>query len=295
MKNLIQRIFFPEDRVLCMNRRNLEFVLPRNPRHHFDLANDKLRAKTALLEAGVPAAETLATFHGFAELKGLQERLSGLSDFVVKPARGSGGRGIVVIASSDKRGLLTASDRRMSWENLRRHVADIVFGVYSFDRNDVAMVEPRLRPSPFFEALYPDGLSDLRIILVDDEPVMAMVRVPTRASEGRANLHQGALGLGVRLQDGIIHRGYLKRRSIETHPDSGMPLTGQQIPQWGTLLDIARRASQAVPLNFLGVDLVVDRSLGPLVLEINVRPGLEIQNVNGVGLRESLRLVEQAR
>ena len=47
----------------------------------------------------------------------------------------------------------------------------------------------------------------------------------------------------------------------------------------------SEKISRQSPLGYLGVDLVVDAKLGPQVLEINVRPGLEIQNVNAMGLR----------
>jgi D-alanine-D-alanine ligase-like ATP-grasp enzyme len=32
------------------------------------------------------------------------------------------------------------------------------------------------------------------------------------------------------------------------------------------------------------VDLVIDADLGPLMLEVNARPGLQIQVINGQGL-----------
>ena len=289
MSRLTRWLTASRDGVLGMNRRNCEFVLPKNPRRHFDIANDKLLTKRILAPAGVPVAPTLTTFGSFFELAELDARLAGHSSFAVKPSRGAGGRGVLVIADRDGDRFQTPSGRWVERDALRRHIADIVYGVYTHDKPDVALVEPRLTPHPFFAGLFPTALSDVRVIVVDDVPALSMLRVPTQASDGRANLHQGGLGLGVDLATGEINRGWHHGHPITHHPDSGAPLLGMRVPEWERVLEISRLASRAVPLNYLGLDIVFDAELGPLVLEINVRPGLEIQNVTGVALRGRLR------
>jgi len=47
-------------------------------------------------------------------------------------------------------------------------------------------------------------------------------------------------------------------------------------------------------LGYLGVDLVIDRDHGPLLLELNARPGLAIQLANHSGLFARLQLVDKA-
>ncbi|MRR31196.1 alpha-L-glutamate ligase-like protein, partial [bacterium] len=47
-------------------------------------------------------------------------------------------------------------------------------------------------------------------------------------------------------------------------------------------------------LGYLGVDLVIDRDRGPLLLELNARPGLAIQLANRHGLRTRLDQVDRA-
>jgi glutathione synthase/RimK-type ligase-like ATP-grasp enzyme len=47
-------------------------------------------------------------------------------------------------------------------------------------------------------------------------------------------------------------------------------------------------------LGYLGVDMVIDRERGPLLLELNARPGLQIQVANQAGLRSRLALIDQA-
>ncbi len=275
--------------VCGMNRRNLALVLPRNERRHFGIADDKLLTKRLLSAEGIQVAPTLAVFDSFRSLERLEAALDGLDSFAVKPARGHGGEGILIIARRRAGELWTAGGRPLTFDALRRHIADIIFGVYTLDRPDVAIVEPRLRPAPFFEALYPRGLSDIRVIAVDEKLTLSMIRVPTDAADGRANLHQGAIGVAVDLDTGATYRAVHRRKPVERHPDTGAPLTGQVVPHWPRLRELALRAARAVPLKFLGLDFVVDAELGPVLLEINARPGMEIQNVTGVPLRRRLR------
>ncbi|HHH11443.1 MAG TPA: hypothetical protein ENK23_05145, partial [Sorangium sp.] len=170
-----------------------------------------------------------------------------------------------------------------------RHLANVVFGAYSFGLEDRAIIEEKISPHQLFFNLWPDGLCDVRVITLRGQPLMAMVRVPTRQSGGRANLHQGGLGIAVALQDGRTTRAIHHGQSIHQHPESGAALIDLQVPYWNEIRNMSRRASDAVPLDYLGVDLVVDVQRGPLVLELNVRPGLEIQNVNGFGLGQAMR------
>lgn len=293
LRTLVELLRAPKDGVMGMNRRNLEMVYPKNPRRHFTLVNHKLKTKGILAAVGLPVSDTITTFGSFVELDTFAVRLAGLDEFVIKPANGSGGRGILVVAGREQVGddvtYFTAGGRRLGGEEMRKHIADIVFGVYTFDRADIAIVEPRLHPDPFFASLYPDGLSDVRVITVDGQAVIAMIRVPTKASDGRANLHQGAIGLGLDLATGRVLRARKKGQPVDVHPDTGLSLVGQQIPFWPDILDIVRRGAAALPLGYLGFDIVVDRDRGPIVLEVNARPGLEIQNVTGIPLRQHLR------
>ena len=127
----------------------------------------------------------------------------------------------------------------------------------------------------------------MRVILHRDEPVLSMTRIPTKASEGRANLHQGAVGAGIDLASGRTVHAVLKGDPVDKHPDTGVDLIGRAVPYWDRVVEISLRAARAVPLKYLGVDISISQG-GPVLLEINVRPGLEIQNANVRGLRSIL-------
>ena len=120
---------------------------------------------------------------------------------------------------------------------------------------------------------------------------MGMVRIPTLASGGRANLHQGGIGVAMNLATGVTFRAVSRGESVLRHPETGGALIGRQLPHWEQTLEVARLAAASVPLGYVGVDIVVDAVRGPLVLELNARPGLEIQNINGRGLGAALAAV----
>jgi len=275
-----------------INRRNVELVYEHNPRQWYPLADDKALCKERLAAHGIPVPQTLATCRGLFEVDDALETLRTREQFVVKPANGSGGEGILVVGRREGLGWATPRGTRLDLPQLRMHLANIVFGAYSRQLEDRAIVEERVEPHPFFTALWPDGVCDLRIIVLRGRPLLAMVRVPTRRSAGRANLHQGGIGVAVDLQTGRTTRALSQRRPLTRHPETGGPLVGLTLPEFSTCLEIARRAAAAVPLGYLGVDLVVDARRGPLVLELNVRPGLEIQNVTGIHLGRAIACAE---
>lgn len=281
-------------RVVGINRRNLTLVYPNNPRQSYPYADDKLLAKDCFARAHVPTPETLAVADGLFAVPAVVESLRGRGQFVVKPASGSGGGGILVVGDWDEAagGWRRAGGRMLTPLQLQRHLADVIFGVHSNQLEDRAFVEARVVPHPLFSGLWSDGLCDVRVITLHARPVLSMIRVPTAESGGRANLHQGGLGIAIDLATGLTSRAVHHGRAIERHPESGAPLVGLQVPAWPEILDVARRAAGAVPLGYLGVDVVVDVARGPLVLEINARPGLEIQNVNGLGLGTALAALE---
>ena len=269
--------------VLSMNRRNLHYIYTRNQRKHFPLADDKLLAKEVLGAAGVRMPQTYRTYSYFYELRNLERDLGAYHDFVIKPAQGSGGNGIIVIVGRSGRDWLGISGKIYTLFDLQKHISDIVFGIYSFDLGDRAIIESRIIQHAEMEALSPLGLADVRVIMCDDLPVMSMTRIPTRQSDGKANLHQGALGVAIDIVSGITTHGRFLGQPIDRHPDSGIALIGRTLPFWPEIIELAQRAARAVPLKYLGVDISISPD-GPQLLEINVRPGLEIQNVNERGM-----------
>ena len=281
--------------VLGINRRNADCILQHNPRGRIPIVDDKLLMAELCARIGIPAPPIFAVISTHAELRSLPEMLTGRREFVAKPARGAGGRGILVCTARDGDRFRRANGAWFDLDDLRAHVSDSLTGMYSLDGlPDRVLLQQRVRAHPLFHPIAPRGLADIRIVLYRFEPAMAMLRLPTLASNGRANLHQGGIGVGVDLNTGRTHHAFLRNESIDRHPDTGVPILDWTIPGWGTILEMARTTARAVGLGFVGIDIVIDEKTGPLLLEANARPGLGIQLANGCGLRQAMAAIDSA-
>jgi alpha-L-glutamate ligase-like protein len=281
--------------ILGLNRRNLDVITRYNKREHFPIVDDKIKTKEYLKKGEIPHPETIGILRSYFEMGKILPLLKQRDTFVVKPSRGRAGGGILLL-ENDATGWRTPSGRRVSEEELLKHFSDILFGVYSFGTvGDAVLIEKRIFPHQALRSIYPKGVADIRIILFKSTPVMAMLRLPTDQSDGKANLHQGAIGVPLSMDRGETGVAILGRRRIEHHPDTGVPLSGHLIPFWEEILNYARAISELVPLGYLGIDFVIDAEKGPLILELNARPGLQIQVVNGRGLRPLITGLENVR
>lgn len=282
--------------VLGLNRRNHGYLFAYNDPTRFRLVDDKRVSKAALAAHGIPVPALRGECDAAWQVRALVDRAAGWEDFVLKPARGAGGSGIVVIVGQDAGRFVKASGAQLRRRDLEAHAWDVLAGAYSpGGRGDVLLVEERVVPERELAALAYRGVPDLRVLVFRGVPVLAMLRLPTRRSDGRANLHLGGIGVGIDLGCGVTTHAVRGWRSVGVHPDLGHPLAGHPVPAWLSVLTLAARAADALGLGFVGVDVVLDARHGPLVLELNARPGLGIQLANRRGLRPLLDTVAAAR
>ncbi len=281
--------------VVGINNRNRGYIMPLNPRRLYTLVDDKVTTKKLAIAAGIAVPKLYGLIdevrqaHQFTTLIGEQR------DFVVKPAHGSGGKGILVIISRRRDMFIKGDGTALSVAEVEHHIENVLGGIYSLGgQPDQAIIEYRVKFDPVFEAVSYRGVPDIRMLVYRGVPAMAMLRLPTRSSDGRANLHQGAVGAGIDILTGTTTLAVCKDHRIVEHPDFGTPLRGLVIPGWDQLLLLAARCQDLAPLGYLGVDIVLDAELGPLVLELNARPGLGIQIANGRGLRGTLDAIDRA-
>jgi alpha-L-glutamate ligase-like protein len=204
---------------------------------------------------------------------------------VIKPARGARGAGILLLGGGGSGGFRTASGAHLSSRAVALHLADVISGAFSRGRQpDAAVVEATVRPSATVRGWSPHGVPDCRVLVFRGVPLLAMLRIGTRHSGGRGNLHAGAVGVGLHLVSGQGVHAERGGRVVHHHPDTGVSLVGIAAPAWRETLLLAARAAGSVPLELLAVDVLVDRRRGPLVVELNARPGLTIQIANRFGL-----------
>ncbi len=245
----------------------------------------KKQMRDLCVKMGVPTPDLYALIAAHSALRHLPRLLAGRDDFVIKPNRGAGGRGVLVIVGRDGPDFVRHNGQKLTAVEITQHVSSIISGLFSLGgRADEALLQQRVVPDPAFETISYQGTADVRVIVYRGVPAMAMLRLPTKESGGRANLHQGAIGAGVDLATGRTNRAVLRNRASEWHPDTGVRVVGFAVPYWPQILEMSRRVSVATELGYVGVDVVVDRRRGPLLLEANARPGLAIQIANGAGL-----------
>ena len=279
--------------LLGINRRNAQYTLAHNQRRLYPLVDDKLRTKQLAAAAGIATPQLYAVVSSEGQVREVHAGLEAHPDFVIKPAHGSGGEGIVVITGRSGSRYRTVGGSLMTPSELDHHIYNALSGLYSLGgQRDQVILEYRVRVDPVFAQISYQGVPDIRVIVFLGVPVMAMVRLPTRQSGGKANLHQGAIGAGVDMGRGQTLSAVWRNQIVREHPDTGQSVPGVAIPGWESLLALAARCSDLTGLGYQGVDLVLDQELGPLILELNARPGLAIQLANRAGLVPRLELVE---
>ncbi|MFK7978010.1 MAG: alpha-L-glutamate ligase-like protein [Halioglobus sp.] len=279
--------------MLGMNRRNVEFINRYNPRHLYPLVDDKLKTKLLAQEFDVPTPRLQHVIREQHQIGMIEDKLSGSDGFVIKPAKGSGGKGILVITDQQQGCFTRSSGSSIGITDIHRHATNVLAGLYSLGgAADVAIVEDLIEFDDCFEGYSFEGVPDIRIIVFRGYPVMAMLRLATSASDGKANLHQGAVGLGLSLDTGRCLNAVQDGRKITHHPDTGQSLSDIVIPNWRDILMLAANCYEMTGLGYIGTDIVLDKSLGPQLLELNARPGLAIQIANGCGLLPRLRQIE---
>lgn len=280
--------------ILGMNKRNVDFIARYNDRRYYPLVDDKLKTKQAAIKAGISVPHLIGVVSHQFEIKSALSKFQTLERFVIKPAQGSGGKGILVIVGREGDHFLKPSGDNITLMDIQRHISNTLSGLYSLGgRNDVAMVEDLVNFDPRFNDYSFQGVPDIRVIIFKGFPVMAMMRCSTKASDGKANLHQGAVGVGLDIANGKSLFAVQNDHLVDVHPDTQKPFSKLEIPHWQTILTLSAGCYEMTHLGYLGADIVLDYELGPLILEVNARPGLAIQIANQIGLSHRLQTIEQ--
>lgn len=280
--------------ILGLNARNLNFIRAYNLMKAKRLADNKLLTKKFLKTAGVPVPDLIATIKTKEKLENFD--WSKLPDsFVLKPNAGFGGEGIIAVYKKKKRPecWVKTDGSFITNDDIKTHILNIFDGTFSrLYLPDTAFFEEKIECSKTLKPYAYCGIPDIRVIVFNMVPVMAMLRLPTENSGGKANLHQGGIGVGIDIASGITTNAILDDKIIEYLPNTDLKLSGIKIPFWKEILVLAIKAQGASGLGFLGADIAIDKNKGPVFLELNARPGLSIQIANMEGLLGRMRRVE---
>jgi len=280
--------------ILGMNARNLEYIRPNNLLAARHIADNKLLSKRMLKKNGVSISALIAKIECPESLEKFDWQ-SLPTSFALKPNRGFGGEGIIIVYGKKK-------DRDDAWikadgsiitiEDIKNHVHNILDGSFSLSNTpDIAFFEERLKLLKLFKPYSFKGIPDIRVIVFNKVPVMAMLRLPTKESGGKANLHLGAIGVGIDMATGITTTAFQGVTLVEKVHGTRLALSGIKIPYWKEILTLAVKTQYFSSLGYLGADIAIDAERGPVILELNARPGLGIQIANLAGLKKRLERV----
>lgn len=282
--------------VLGMNSRNIDYIGRNNDRSRYPLVDNKLKTKKAAVQHGMSVPALIGVVRIQHEIQALEKLLEGIEKFVIKPAQGSGGKGILVITERRGDTFIKSTGAALDYRDIKRHTSNILSGLYSLGgRPDVAMIEDMIDFDPMLGNYSHEGVPDIRVIIYRGFPMMAMMRCSTHASDGKANLHQGAVGVGIDIVTGHSLYAIQHNRKVEKHPDTGFRFDKLELPYWDEVLRLASGCFEMTELGYFGADIVLDRTKGPVMLELNARPGLAIQIANQVGLKKRLQMVDEMR
>ena len=279
--------------VLGINKRNLFYISYSKKTKR--ILDSKILTKALLKKNSFPVPETLFLFKKRKEILEFNPEILPPS-FVIKPDRGFGGEGIMIIygKSKKKNFFIKSGGEKISWKEIVFHILDILEGNFSLHFiPDICLIEERVKIIPEFKPFsVGGGIPDIRVVVYKKIPLMAMLRLPTKISKGKANLHQGGIGVGIEMSSGKTTFGFFQGKYIAFYPQTRYLISGLKIPFFRKILKLASEVAGIFSLKLCGVDISIDREKGPLILEVNSRPGLSIQLANKAGLEERIRRVE---
>ena len=280
--------------VLGMNDRNYSVIAQYNKRSLYTLVDDKVKTKKLANSININTPKMIGIIEHQYEVKNLLDMVRGYDTFVIKPAHGSGGKGVLVIKKHDGQNFYSASGNVLSFKDIYQHVSNTLSGLFSLGgQYDVALIEEAVNFSDVFKDFSYHGVPDVRVIVYKGYPAMVMMRLATKESGGRANLHQGAVGVGLDVSTGVPLKAVMHNKPIAQHPDTKANLMDLWVPFWKEHLIIGALAYDMTGLGYLGADIVLDKNRGPMMLEVNARPGLAIQIANGRGLKTVLQKIDE--
>ncbi|RXK07816.1 alpha-L-glutamate ligase-like protein [Halarcobacter bivalviorum] len=282
--------------ILGMNNRNINYIGKHNDRKNFPLVDNKLKTKKLAQEHNISVPELLGYIQYQVEINHFEDYIKNQDGFVIKPAQGSGGKGILVIVKRVNDKFIKPSGEELNYTDIKRHISNILSGLYSLGgRNDVAVFEKLVDFDNAFDGFSYEGVPDVRVIVYQGFPTLSMMRLSTSNSDGKANLHQGAVGVGIDIKTGKALNAVQFGKPITTHPDTNRDLKELVVPYWDDILHLSARCYEMTNMGYLGADIVIDKTRGPLVLELNARPGLAIQIANDIGALKKFNLIDELK
>ena len=251
---------------------------------------DKLAFEQECRRRGLPVVQTLAAVdrEGAKSPDGSALAALPAEDLILKPARGSQGRGVALWRWNASGAYEDRSGRALTGAALLEEVQALA------RRTRIPqLLQRRALNSEELREIAAPSLSTLRVVTVQDETgepeiVDAFYRTAVAANAAADNYHSGGCWFPVDRQTGVLLEGFragFERRPVRErlHPITGAPVAGRQHPGAAASFELARRAHQAFPdLFVVGWDIGYGPE-GAFIVEFNVPPGVDAGTQNTLG------------
>jgi len=245
---------------------------------------DKIEFAERCRERGIPTAPVLLVvsrgefFAGFAGERVAAPRLPE-ADLFVKQASGTGGLGAERWWFDEADGYHNDDGRHLGHDAMLAELA-------LRSRKGPCLVQRRFENHSTLRDLCNGALSTVRITTIEDEHghpevTHAVLRMALTAGKPVDNFHAGGIAAPVDLRTGDLGPAsdVGLRPDVgwcDVHPETGAKILGRRLPWWGETLELARRAHAAFPKRVVvGWDVAILED-GPVVIEGNGSPDLDI-------------------
>lgn len=200
-------------------------------------------------------------------------------DLFFKPLRGAGGRGASGWCWNGDGTYRGGAGMQLDEAALAAWLEDLSCG-------EEYVVRARVSNHPDLADLAGTALSTVRVLTCLDENgtpqvTHAMLRMASTTGVVVDNFHAGGIAAAVALDSGMLGPASdmglrAESRWWDVHPVSGAPIRGRIVPHWEQVPELARRAHAAFPDQIaIGWDIAICKQ-GPLLVEGNKSPDLDI-------------------
>ena len=281
--------------ILWMNKRYLKYIKAFNPKKDMKLADSKLKTKKLLQDLDIPSPKLIDVIKNRKQLQNYDFSKFEWEEFVVKPNKWSKWKWILICKMINKN-IVKISWQLIDIDTFKKQIADILDGRYSMTMwADIAFIEEKIIPWDDFSIFCEYGLADIRLITMQLVPVMAMLRYPTKESDGKANIAAGWVWFWIDIASGKITSMYHNRKIyIKEFPEDYKQFQWKQISYWDDILLYSSQIQYFTNIWYLWLDWTIAQPW-PNLIEINAMAGMEIQLVNGEWLENRLKKVEDLK
>lgn len=199
----------------------------------------------------------------------------------MKPVDGSGGQGILIFHRTEE-------GRYVTRDNIffNREFVD------ALRKKPDYIIQAGIVQDPEISRIYPESVNTCRIITENKNGTVRLVCGMFRIGRGQAevdNASSGGITINININSGKLGNIAMSYASetFTVHPDTRFEFRNFTIPRWDEIRNFALQSAVKLPFfTHLGWDIALTAD-GPVAVEINCNPTIDIMDRTAGGLREA--------